>query len=82
MRPVVDGRISGCYLHGYFHNDAARIAWLKSINPHYTSEHLHYVATDTILDELSQQLTTHIAFDGIISLLQENKRSHSERLSS
>ena len=77
-----DGRISGCYLHGYFHNDAARIAWLKSINPHYTSEHLHYVATDTILDELSQQLTTHIAFDGIISLLQENKRSSSERLSS
>ncbi|MCG8650518.1 MAG: hypothetical protein MI861_11845, partial [Pirellulales bacterium] len=66
-----DGRIWGCYLHGLFHNDRFRAAWLNHLGvpggaaTDASSEHL----LQANLDRLADAFETHIDFDRLMEII-------------
>ncbi len=69
-----DGQVWGCYLHGLFHNDPFRTAWLNRLGVAPTSadslsadEQLH-----RSLDRLADAFEAHINMDQLISLVLDS----------
>jgi adenosylcobyric acid synthase len=61
------GRISGCYVHGLFTDDALRAALLKSIGAETSP--LNYDADiDVVLDDLASHIEQHVACDRLLEI--------------
>lgn len=63
-----DGRVWGCYLHGLFHNDQFRVAWLQSLGVSTVPElarTAHAVVNDS-LNRLADVLETHLGLDRLL----------------
>ncbi|MEM6306785.1 MAG: cobyric acid synthase [Pseudomonadota bacterium] len=59
------GRIMGSYMHGMFHNDAFRAAWLAQFG---TQSDVHYGAeVAATLDQLADHMTTHLNINDILA---------------
>lgn len=63
-----DGRIWGCYLHGIFHNDYFRVAWLQSLGVAASSERSRkaHAMIDDSLDKLADALESHLNLDRLL----------------
>ena len=62
-----DGRVAGCYLHGFFAGDAQRAAWLVRLGAPASS--LAYEAlVEQTLDALAAHLDAHLDVDKLLSL--------------
>jgi adenosylcobyric acid synthase len=60
-----DGRISGCYIHGLFADNAQRSFWLRRLGAERSD--LNYDALiEQTLDELAQHLERHIDCDALL----------------
>ncbi len=75
-----DGRVWGCYLHGLFHNDLFRSAWLRSLGV-VTSESRSPNANESILrslDRLADAFETHIDMNQLEKIIwsQELATTH------
>lgn len=64
----IDGRLWGCYLHGLFHNDRFRVAWLESlgISTDNAETHTAFSVVDDSLNRLADVLERHLDLDGIL----------------
>jgi adenosylcobyric acid synthase len=61
-----DGRISGCYVHGLFADDAQRSFWLRRLGAGRSD--LNYDALiEQTLDELAQHLERHLDCDALLA---------------
>jgi adenosylcobyric acid synthase len=64
---TADGRVAGCYLHGFFAGDAQRATWLARLGAPASS--LGYEElVDQTLDALAAHLAEHIDIDKLLSL--------------
>ncbi|MCF6321546.1 MAG: cobyric acid synthase [Rhizobiaceae bacterium] len=63
----VEGKISGCYLHGLFGNDAYRRRLLNSLGGQSDGEN-HIENIDKALDELAMEIEQHIDVEGLLGL--------------
>ncbi len=64
-----NGRISGCYVHGLFADDAQRAAWLARIGAEASA--LHYENdVDATLDALAAHIEQHVDCDALLALAQ------------
>jgi adenosylcobyric acid synthase len=62
-----DGRVAGCYLHGFFTGDAQRAAWLARLGAPASS--LGYEAlVEQTLDALAAHLDAHLDIEKLLSL--------------
>src|SRR3546814_18570351 len=68
-----DGRIAGCYIHGFFHSTAQRAAWLARLGAASNGMD-HDQTLDAALDELAQELETAIDCDALLALRSEERR--------
>lgn len=65
-----DGRISGCYVHGFFGAEAQRAAWLARIGATLSS--LDYEAdVDATLDKLAEHIAAHADCERLLALAAE-----------
>src|SRR3546814_11235928 len=62
-----DGRIAGCYIHGFFHSTAQRAAWLARLGAASNGMD-HDQTIDAALDELAQALETTIDCDALLEI--------------
>lgn len=65
----LDGRIWGCYLHGLFHNESLRRAWLKSLG--WQAAITSSISLDTAFDRLADVIEDSLdmaALEAIIGL--------------
>jgi len=62
-----DGRIAGCYLHGFFAGDAQRAAWLARLGAP-ASALAYEELVDETLDALATHLAAHLDIDKLLSL--------------
>lgn len=78
-----NGRIWGCYLHGLFHNDAFRIAWLQSLGVESPSEtdsvhgaHTNAAAaTELGLNRLADAIEATIDMNRLEQLISNSQRA-------
>lgn len=69
-----DGRIWGCYLHGLFHNDLFRTAWLNKLS----GRAIKFTASSSqdqlqrSLDKLADAFEAHIDFDRLMEIVFES----------
>ena len=62
-----DGRVSGCYVHGFFCDDGQRAAWLRRLGA--PPSNLAYEAeVERVLDRLADHLGRHIDLDRLLAL--------------
>jgi adenosylcobyric acid synthase len=64
---TVDGRIAGCYIHRLFDHPAQRAAWLARIGA-ASDGVVQSERVDRALDELADQLATHIDTDQLLAI--------------
>ncbi len=62
-----DGLVMGSYLHGLFHEDAFRTAFLASLGAEVAAR-AHGAEIEAALDGLAAHLETHLEVDGLFSL--------------
>jgi adenosylcobyric acid synthase len=62
-----DGRVAGCYMHGFFSGDAQRAAWLARLGAPESSLAYEELVEQT-LDALAAHLAAHIDIDKMLSL--------------
>jgi adenosylcobyric acid synthase len=62
-----DGRIAGCYLHGFFAGDAQRASWLARLRAPASSLRYEELVEQT-LDALAAHLAAHIDIDKLLGL--------------
>jgi adenosylcobyric acid synthase len=62
-----EGRVAGCYLHGFFAGDAQRAAWLARLGAPESSLAYEELVEQT-LDALAAHLAVHIDIDKMLSL--------------
>jgi adenosylcobyric acid synthase len=62
-----DGRVAGCYLHGFFAGDAQRAAWLARLDAPESSLAYEDLVEQT-LDALAAHLAAHIDIEKMLSL--------------
>ena len=63
----VDGRVIGTYIHGLFHNDSQRAAWLARLGAG-PSAIAHDALVESTLDRLAAHIEAHIDVERILSL--------------
>ena len=66
----MDGRITGCYLHGLFSADSFRKAFLEKLGKPITGHNYASSVEDT-LDALSVHLETHMDLDRLLGLAKK-----------
>ncbi len=65
-----DGRISGCYIHGLFADDAQRSFWLRRLGAGRSD--LNYDALiEQTLDQLAQHLERHLDCDALLAAARQ-----------
>ena len=65
-----DGKVRGCYLHGLFNSDDYRRQLLKSLGA--TSQITSFRGNvEQALDELAEEIETHLDVDGLLKLARE-----------
>ncbi|MBE7220432.1 MAG: cobyric acid synthase CobQ, partial [Caulobacteraceae bacterium] len=65
-----DGRIAGCYVHGFFAHDAQRAAWVTRLGG--TTSDLRYEQTvEATLDALADHLARHVDLDQLLAIAGE-----------
>ena len=62
-----DGRVIGSYLHGLFHQDAFRAAYLAGLGIQAASRH-HGAEIEAVLDALADHLEAHLDVPGLLAL--------------
>ena len=62
-----DGRVTGSYLHGLFHQDAFRAAYLAGLGIH-TAPRRHGAEIEAVLDALADHLEAHLDVPGLLAL--------------
>ncbi|MBM3615801.1 MAG: cobyric acid synthase, partial [Alphaproteobacteria bacterium] len=62
-----DGRVTGSYLHGLFHQDAFRAAFLAGLGIH-TAPRQHGAEIEAVLDALADHLEAHLDVPGLLAL--------------
>ncbi|MDE2391559.1 MAG: cobyric acid synthase CobQ, partial [Rhodospirillales bacterium] len=62
-----DGLVMGSYLHGLFHEDAFRTAFLASLGAEVAAR-AHGAEIEAALDGLAAHLEIHLDVDGLFSL--------------
>jgi adenosylcobyric acid synthase len=62
-----DGRVIGTYIHGLFHNDSQRAAWLARLGGG-PSAIAHDALVESTLDRLAAHIAAHIDVERILSL--------------
>ncbi|GAN79677.1 cobyric acid synthase [Acidocella aminolytica] len=62
-----DGLVMGSYLHGLFHEDAFRAAFLATLGVPMSSRP-HAKGINTVLDSLAAHLETHLKLDSLLTL--------------
>ncbi|MCR9115971.1 MAG: cobyric acid synthase [bacterium] len=68
-----DGNIWGCYLHGLFHNDAFRRAWLARFGINANKNASSAQTLDRELDRLADTVTANIDLPAIIEMTFQHK---------
>ncbi len=63
-----DGRVEGTYLHGLFHSDEFRRAWLEARRPGAGSELAFTATVDAALDELADALEVHMDVSALLAM--------------
>jgi adenosylcobyric acid synthase len=61
------GRICGSYLHGLFHEDAFRRAYLGQLGIHAAARN-HAAGVETVLDALADHVEAHLDVPGLLAL--------------
>lgn len=62
-----DGRVSGCYLHGLFADDAQRDAWLRRLGGGGVN-YAYEAGVDAALDALAAHLEAHLDIDWLVKI--------------
>lgn len=62
-----DGRVTGSYLHGMFHDDSFRRAWLASLGGQ-VSDLAYQETVERTLDALAAHLETHLDVEGLLGV--------------
>jgi adenosylcobyric acid synthase len=62
-----DGRVAGCYLHGFFAHDAQRAAWLARLGGAASGLNYEHLIEET-LDGLAAHLAAHLDIDRLLAL--------------
>ncbi|MGI3900406.1 MAG: cobyric acid synthase [Janthinobacterium lividum] len=62
-----DGRVSGCYVHGFLADDRQRAAWLERLGAP-PSDLAYEIEVDRVLDRLADHLSLHIDLDRLLAL--------------
>ena len=62
-----DGRVVGSYLHGMFHEDAFRAAYLAGLGIH-AAPRQHGAGIEAVLDALADHLEAHLDVPGLLAL--------------
>lgn len=75
-----DGQVWGCYLHGLFHNDQFRAAWLQSLGVSTTSPDARkaHSMVDDSLNRLADVMEIHLDLDQLLQQVgfADRKTSH------
>jgi len=69
-----DGAVWGCYLHGLFHNDRFRSAWLSKLAGRSISD-FQISSSEQIqlsLDRLADTFETHVDFERLMEIVFES----------
>jgi adenosylcobyric acid synthase len=61
-----DGRVSGCYIHGLFADDAQRRFWLRRLGAGRSDLNYDTLVEQT-LDDLAQHLEQHLDCDALLA---------------
>ena len=69
-----DGRVSGCYLHGLFAQDAFRHAWLQRLGHRAAGNLVYERRIEETLDLLGEHIESHIALDRLLEIAAEQRR--------
>jgi adenosylcobyric acid synthase len=62
-----NGRVSGCYVHGLFANDAQRTSWVMRLGG-VAGGHDYEAGVDDVLDRLAVHLETYVDVDRLLGL--------------
>jgi len=74
----LDGQVWGCYMHGLFHNDRFRSAWLTKLGRQARPDFQPEVQISTAeqlqlsLDRLADAFETHVNFDRLMEIVFES----------
>jgi adenosylcobyric acid synthase len=62
-----DGRVSGCYVHGLFHDDAQRAAWLRRLGAVPVARD-HEAGVEAALDALAAHVEAHVDVERVLAV--------------
>ncbi len=62
-----DGLVAGCYVHGLFHDDAQRAAWLRRLGAEPVPRS-HEAEVETVLDGLAAHVESHMDVTTLLAL--------------
>ncbi len=71
-----DGKTWGCYVHGIFHNDSFRHAWLSSLGATSCSSAIANNPIEHSLDRLADAVERHIDMKQLESMIWNQERTH------
>jgi len=66
-----DGRVEGSYLHGLFHSDGFRTAWLEGLRAGSGSDLDFEAGVEAALDEIAAAMERHLDVDALLALAEE-----------
>lgn len=71
-----DKRIWGCYIHGLFHNDSFRRAWLQNLGVEPDMAESVAVKLNAAIDRLADAFETNVDFETIMEFAESTVPSH------
>lgn len=71
-----NGNVWGCYLHGLFHNDAFRIAWLTSLGVKADDRVLRKPSLEDSLEQLANAFENHIDIKRLEQIIWNTETTH------
>ncbi|MGV3482883.1 MAG: cobyric acid synthase [Planctomycetaceae bacterium] len=70
------GTVWGCYLHGLFHNDAFRIAWLRSLGVKADDRVSRKPSLEDSLEQLADAFEKHIDLKRLEQIIKNTEQAH------